>query len=360
MINQRLVKLALPSDLVAAMDAYINISPSYSGRQDFVADAIANLLVDLEVGGTAAEVTFLEVATAFSAEGTGVSSSAALSGSSKNTAVVIPSVMPKSVEPFETSAALALAGISFPADGLLRTEGISPSPLEPTWGIHNRDFPTLWAAGILSRELASVETVDYQMWLTETTEIAWRLAASLDGSDIDLSGFPMNVDKAEKSESRFVRFFLGETVGRGPLFELGLVSEVEPGRVALTLDGSKVLSRLEGWTPRLSDPPSSETRDIFLSHLFRRVPADFKLLKEIIDLINEGASDRDSLIAEIGSRNSSWPPGVTATNVAGFIGRAREWGLIERRQKNRRYELSPGAVAAIHAFDDQPNVEPGE
>jgi hypothetical protein len=360
MINQRLVKLALPSELVVAMDTYINTSSSYNGRQDFVADAIANLLADLEVGGVAAEAPLHDVPSAVSANGVGLASSAVVSDSSQSPAASIPSVVGKTVEPFETSTALALARISFPSEDLLRSEGIGPSPSEVTWGIHNRDFPTLWAAGMLSRELTTHESVDYQNWLAEAVDVAWRLAASLADSDIDLSGFPMNLDKADKSESRFVRFFLGETAGHGPLFDLGLVAEVESGRVAMTLDGANVLAQLEGWAPTVSRRPADDARDVFLSHLFWRVPADFNLMQEIVDLISEGFSDRDTLIAEIGSRNAGWSSGVTTTNVAGFIGRARQWGLIERRQTNRRYQLSPGAVAAIHAYDNQRTEEPGE
>lgn len=349
MINQRLVKLALPSDLVTTMDTYINATTSYSGRQNFIADAIANLLADLEVEGASADADLRPPPALLSV--TSRTEIAADNQARESSS--------KRVEPLDRGTALALAEVAFASDDLLRTERIFPSPTEPTWGIHNRDFPTLWAAGLMSRELAESETIDYQRWLNETVEVAWRLAASLDGLDIDLSGFPMNVDKADKSESRFVRFFLGEEAGRGPLFDLGLAAEVEPGRVTLTLDGADLLAKLQGWAPLISEPPPAQIRDLFLHHLFWRVPADFELLRDIVDLIGRGADERYALIAEIGNRNPDWPKGVTATNVAGFIGRGRQWGLIERRQKNRRYELTAGAVDAIHRFDDQHTGELG-
>lgn len=356
-MNQRLVKLALPSDLVSDMDDYINGTSSYSGRQDFVADAIANLLADLEVtsseqGAESPRSDTIDVGPLGDQQGSNAGVTGRGQRSHERVRREDSEVELYPIEPMSSAAALALTGIAFPTDGVLLTAPRSVVPLEPTWGIHNRDYPTLWAAGLLSVELEEKETVSYHSWLADTTRIAWRIADALRTSDLDLSGFPMNRAKAEKSEARFVRFFLGDDAGQGPLFDLGLAAVTEDDQVALTSAGSDLLSRIKDWSPRLDAHPGDRIASAFLDHLAAWVPADFDFLHKIIVLIDSGISERNLLVSTISEAYNDWPGQVAGTNVAGFVGRARQWGLIERRQERRQYLLAPGARALIEEANE--------
>ena len=204
-MSTRLVKVALPSDLVASMDGYINGSQAYSGRQDFVADAVGNLLADLEVEYAVPADPPMHLQPR-----PGNENHPPLRTDLSPPRTVVarePSRRLKQIETMEPFVAQALAAIAVPAAEITITADPTVRPENPSWGMFNRYFPTLWAAGMLSRELTGHRPVDYQPWLQEITELAWSVTAALTDADVDLSGFPSNREKADKSEGT-IRSFL--------------------------------------------------------------------------------------------------------------------------------------------------------
>lgn len=339
------MKIALPAGLVTSMDQSINASTAYASRQDFIADAIANLLADLAVEGAAPGPSTASPVVLDSPQASPSPSVAAEPTPSAEPAPVYT----KEIEPLEVYLAEVLAEIPN-----VSSSGISAGPMterltEPIWGMHNRDYPTLWAAGLLSREMADGEPVTYHSWVATTAELAWRLRDSLSESAMDLSGFPANPDKPDKSEARFIRFFIGDDVGNGPLFDLGLASNPGNGTVTLTEPGLHLLAQLKGWSPRTDVEVKAEAREAFLRHLAVWVPEDFKLIRLVVEAIADGMADRDSLIAAMAEMYPSWIRNVGNTYVAGYIGRSREWGLLESRQQKRRYVVKSGALEALEA-----------
>ncbi len=337
MVDSRLVKVAMPAKLVQSMDRVITSSSAYNSRQDFIADAVANLLADIEV---ASEV----------------------GGSADHRQTVDTSIWSRSErepEPLDIEAengahqrltsaeGLELASIpALPPDLQLSAEPEDSGSLEtPTWGLHNRDWPTLWSAALLGKASAT-GPVQYTEWLAETARLAWQLTDAV-GDELDLSGFPSNREKVERSEGRFIEFFVGPGVGRGPLFEFGLACGVGDGRVLLTPDGFSLLRQLEGMRPTTEEPPPSRWRRAFFEHLAKNRPPDLAMLIEVVDLISIGRSTRMELNEALQVRHPDWSDTNAATNAAGYVARAREWGLLERKQINHQYVIRSEALADI-------------
>lgn len=310
----RLVKVMLPGHLVSAMDAFINSSADYAGRAEVLTDALDGFLT--EMGATAAPTPAPSV-------------------------VEAPvSLRVEPLAPVLAAAALELhqappgAPVLDPVPGLPRA-GF-------TWGMHNRDFPTLWVALHLATASATAgEPVGFAQWLPTLARDAWQVALGLaEDRSYDLSGFPTNPAKWAKAETRFVTFFVGSPDGTGPLFDLGLAGMTADGRCAMTAAGLKVLAALDGWGAALEDHPTDARRRAWLDHLARWAPADVALFAAVVDALDAGADTRDSLLLAVAERYEDWTTSQVSTNTAAAISRLREGGLVERRQAAGRYVLA--------------------
>jgi hypothetical protein len=306
----RLVKALLPAGVVRAMDAFIEKSGAYADRNEFLADAIQGHLAEL-LGGTERQTTVRRE---------------------------------RSVSPEPSPVAFGL-GILTPLPPEVPTMDVDGSTSAgPTWGMHNRDFPTLWAAAHLGTAAAKAgRHLAFTDWSKDVIAAAWQLARALDGSRFDTSGFPSNDSKPGASEGRFMRFFVGVVGGTGPLFDLGLAGSRD-GEVAVTTNGLRLLRALEGF----GCDPDQEVRVAwsrsFLSHLARHAPADLRFMRLVLDLVLAGNSSRTELVEAAGVQHPDWSDAVLATNVAGYVARAREWGLMARKQEQGRYVVNDGAM----------------
>jgi hypothetical protein len=241
-------------------------------------------------------------------------------------------------------------------------------PDEPTIGIHNRDWPTLWAASHLGQREGPDPPL-FATWIVEITDEAWKIA-NIFGADrlYDLTGLPSPDKKSgankKSAETRFKTHFVSDRRHRGPLFGLGLAYLDEDSRVvSLTSAGAALLTALDGYLPMAKEQVRPEWRHAFLSHLARHVPSDFALLALIVRAIAAGTREREPLndlveqemISEADEETRKrWQKKdggkasmVTSTNVSGFISRGREWGLILPKQKQRRYLLTDDALDAL-------------
>lgn len=217
------------------------------------------------------------------------------------------------------------------------------------YGLHNRDYPSLWAAHFLGTHYDGPTNLN--TYLEEVTDAAWGFGILLDklGGKLGLRLtpiFPTNRDKPEAAVEGFRAFAIGEFFKsdphkvRGPLFEWGLcdlsVETPEP-MIGLTLLGVEVLDSLKGIDA--SVPHREAHARSFLSHLQHHAPEDFWGFKQTLDAIAEGVN-RQELIDRTESLRPEWTIAQRETNAAGYVSRSREWGAVEAQQVNRRYVLS--------------------
>lgn len=350
----RLVKVALPAGLVSEMDTYITKSAAYAGRTEFMTDAVENLLADLRAS------TEIDVPDRLEAR--------------ILTSHPTPSVDPPRAEPSEPErplrrkipreAALAMATIREPTTAVPTvTLDLDSHELrsEPTWGMHNRDWPTIWAASMLGR-LTTSGPIEYGRFKHELIDAAWEVGSVL-GDEWDLAGFPSNESKAARSEARFVEFFVGSQIGDGPLFSFGMAAPKGSTDVVLTNTGADLLTRLSDMTRDKNQRVSQSFRLAFLRHLWQFAPADVEMLREVVSHIEGGMSTRLELIEAIGRTHPDWPDGTVSTNAAGYVARAREWGILTPKQLNHRYvverggaeDIGPSGAAVAKGETDEPS-----
>ncbi len=313
----RLVKFFLPSNVVHRMDLAIQNSNVYADRTMFVVDALESFL---------AELLDSEMAETHDDAG----------GDSQR------------YEPLDPILGRSLVEVV----GFRAEDASLPAPSAPasapTWGMHNRDFPTIWAAALLGRAVSTAGPVRVEDWLAEVGKLAWQLAEALRfDTSVDLSGFPFNPQKAASAESRFRSFFLCTTSGVGPLISLGLATlDDDSGRLSLSRPGAQIIASLIGLRPS-PDSVTTERRNAWIQHLASFVPEDFDFLSEIVQLIDAGSDSRSALLESVRLRHPDWNDSVTSSNVAGFIGRAREWRLVEGRLVGGRYQLVDDALQVL-------------
>lgn len=368
MTAKRLIEVYLPNSTVDRLtDALARYGDLYGDRSAFVNDAIENLLVRL----------------------------AAREDDQRNR----PRTAPNRFAPDEVAARVA---VRTPVAGARTTSGIPVNPdAQPTFGLHNHDWPTLWAASELGRKplndddawshsgpgtAAGGLPVDLAKWAIRLGDYAWDLAVAASGTDIKLaqSGFPSPRTQPDErlgpatggtpefdrttmkrqrkdATNRFRTHFVGHASKRGalegPLLALHLVGidPSDPKAVMLTPEGIDLLTELDGLMPSPDDPARPEHRRAFLAHLARWAPADFAFLADLIRAIDSGTTQRSSLKDALRERHRD-PEGAgdstLSTNVAGFIARGREWGLIDPKQgPGRVYLLTPDAVSAIETAE---------
>ena len=328
----RIVKVQLPGHLVSAMDGFINGSADYSGRDEVLADALAAFLS--EAGVSAPEQMTLPMI-----------------------ASITPKTMPGSlrgVEPLEAVIAATTLEIHAAPEGTSIIETVEGLPREQfTWGLHNRDFPTVWAAFHLGAATAAEGgPVPFLEWQTRLARTAWQISLGLQGdSTFDLSGFPINAQKATKAEARFLSFFVGAADGTGPIFDLALAGIDTAGCCALTAPGVQVLRALEGWDNRVDVPQTAARCGAWLMHLAQWAPADIDMFITVIDAIGKGRANREDVLLDIAEHYQEWSESQVSTNTAAAVARLRELGLLERRQREGRYVVAGSKGWAASQLD---------
>lgn len=338
--DQRVVKLLLPLPLIRAMDRLlVEGVGGFSTRNEFVREAIESYMVDLthepapeepvaRSGGRGARLQAL----AWPAP-RDVHRVAALANR-----VPFLSHTDETALPPLRAEALVISG---------QAEVIA----EPLFGMHNRDFPSLWAAHRLA-DYAADGVVTFEEFAERATEEAWEYAESLRGLERDLGMkltalFPTNREKRQTASSAFRVFAIGSVTtssefihAEGPLF-LWRVIDVEQRDggvvVGLTEVGRGLLARLAGLT--ISQPHPPEQARVFLDHLREHAPADFWGFKRALDVVAERPS-RAELVEGFRTARPDWRESVAATNAQGYVARAREWGLVAPKVVDGRYELT--------------------
>ncbi|MDP3984796.1 MAG: hypothetical protein Q8Q52_07340 [Acidimicrobiia bacterium] len=215
------------------------------------------------------------------------------------------------------------------------------------FGLHNRDYPSLWAAHFLATRYVGPVAVD--TFKDDVTSAAWdfgRLLGELSGtSGARLTPiFPTNHDKPQSAIEGFHAFAIGEFLSsgnwmtvRGPLFgwRLCQLARRNGARlIGMTPLGLELLTKLEGITAEI--PHAEPFARRFLEHLAEHAAEDFWGFETVLELVDQGVT-RNELVAAIGSLREDWTESQRETNASGYISRCREWGLVEPQQQKRRY-----------------------
>jgi hypothetical protein len=223
---------------------------------------------------------------------------------------------------------------------------------EPLFGMHNRDYPSLWAARRLAAYLEEAQTITFEEFAERATEEAWTYAADLQSLELELGTkltalFPTNVDKRTTASGAFRTFAIGSVspdstrlLTDGPLF-LWRIIGVEPRGgaivVGLRREGRDLLASLSGLT--VAPPHLTEMARPFLAHLREHAPADYWGFEHVLQVVAERPT-RAELVDAFRQARPDWRESVAATNTQGYVARAREWGLLAPKVVEGRYELT--------------------
>lgn len=338
------MRIRLPVPLIREMDAaIISGAGGYSTRAEFIVDAIQERILEL----TVEEV---EDAGPPPMHKDGVS---AASGPPEEKATHQQPSDPDTPVTIEmTELVPRKAGFSIsPTDNLSRPEG------KALFGLHNRDYPSLWALNQLA-EMANEEPIPVVDYYARVLDGAWNFGEHLLSLEEHTGRkctalFPTNRDKRKSAEGRFCMFAIGEfrTNGdktittRGPLYEwraVGLIGSVDQPRIGLTAPGWRLLAALDGLS--VDEPHAPASVAAFLTHLREHAPDDMRGFVEILTAIGPAGATRQDVLDHAGTQWPDWSENEVSTNTAGYIARAREWGLVEPKQTKSQYHLTPLGV----------------
>jgi hypothetical protein len=219
---------------------------------------------------------------------------------------------------------------------------------EPLLGLHNRDWPSFWALGVLAAETKD-GPISLRAFLLEATTRAWKVADQLNGFGRRATALlPSNREKRQSAESAFQSFAIASVAKRadargrfrvgGPLpmwRSLALVSSSSEGPlVGVTEEGWNLLTLVQGLSP-LGVHPQKATED-FMSFLSTHAPSDYWGFQKLLSVIGTGL-DRASLVVAF-QEARPWTDAVASSAAQGYLARAREWGLVEPGLRDGRYE----------------------
>lgn len=340
--EQRVMRIPIPVPLIREMDAVILKGVGgYSTRAEFIVDAIQERVLELSVDGI---------------EDAGPPPAAV-----ERTQVALltepapPADRPASPSQPTGPATMPMTALTAPADGYVVADADDLSQPEgrSLFGLHNRDYPSLWAL----TKLASM-TVEQPMpiedYFTAVIKEAWRfgellLAIEKHTGTKCTALFPANPEKRKAAEMRFRSFAVGDyrTAGdryttNGPLFEWRLIGLTGGHRneplVGVTAAGWALLASVAGVS--VEEPHPAAAAKTFLAHLAEQAPADWKGFTEIVRAIGPDGATRQDVLDHVAKAWPDWTENEVSTNAAGYIARAREWGLVEPKQTNSHYHLT--------------------
>lgn len=334
--EQRIMRIPIPVPLIRKMDAVILEGVGgYETRAEFIVDAIQERILELSVdsieeAGPPPPTPIERVGIALPVEPVAQQTSAG--------AVTVSMPM--------TALAAPAAGFVVPdVDDLNRPEGSA------LFGLHNRDYPSLWALTKLA-SLTVDQPIPIEDYFSDVLKAAWEfgellLAIEKHTGNKCTALFPTNPEKRKPAEMGFRSFAVGDYRAEGdafatsgPLFEwrlMALIGERDAPLVGLTEAGWKLLAGVNGISVEEPHPP--EVARVFFSHIATHAPEDWKGFAEILRAIGHGATRQD-VLDHVARVWTSWTDNEVSTNSAGYIARAREWGLVEPKQTKSHYHLT--------------------
>jgi len=364
--DMRLARILLPAALLRDVDELVlSGRGGYETRQEFFQEAIQNhvlevkhgsersgqLLLDADLGQSSGESQPRSVAAQATVSGKSTPASA---GDEEQPEPALPAALTGGPQ-IEALTDLAQTVLVAPSrNGCSIRDGIARFHDEPLFGLHNRDFPSIWAARHLA-ELTQDELVPAPVFFEKVTREAWRYGQALveleEKTKVKLTAlFPSNLSKPQSAEVGFRAFAIG-TIARkpspdgtfettGPFFQWKIAQLVKPNgtpHIGLTEVGHELLSALDGITLAWPHKPLEAER--FLGFLRENAPSDWAGFEHLLAAVAD-SPNRAELTTKFHEWQPGWSDAVANTNAAGFVARAREWGLIELKLVHGRYELT--------------------
>lgn len=336
----------MPAELIRRLDeALLQGLGGFETRAELVREAVENTLLELTYEPASPEPSARRKPAAFDeADG----SSPRTDG---NASVAVSAKASPELETTDLSVATALAAST---RGATISDGAAEIADEPLFGIHNRDYPSFWAADQIA-DVTREEPVPLSDCVDEVIRRAWAYAEWLRSLE-QASGqrkltvmFPTNATKRQSAEEGFRNFAVGGASDRGPsgivawgplfAWRVCQVRRGDEGKllVALTEKGYDLMEKMDGLTLRL--PHSPEKAALFFGHLREYAPEDWRAFEDLLEAVAD-EPDRAGLISHFKGARNEWTSTVASTNSQGYVGRAREWGLIEPKQVKGRYVLT--------------------
>jgi hypothetical protein len=345
-MEKRIVKIPMPADLIRRMDQALAAGRGgLETREQVLREAAEGLLAELTYPQAPPEP--VPPAVPMQSGSAGSDASALLEG-------VLNSIPSWEQEELRLADLAGSALGPVPAGATL-AEGVAQPTGEPPLGLHNRDYPSLWAASRLAH-YSQEGVIPVEKFKRRVTAAAWYYGAQLRALEQGSRGlrltpiFPTNPEKREAAEQGFQSFALGEIPRRvppegkirigGPLFDWGLCQLVrEEGDllIGLTQKGRSLLQGLVGLS--LALPHEEAMADLFLRHLVADAHGERWGFERILTLAREEPS-REELVAAIAEERSDWSAATASSIAQGYVARAREWGLLEPRLQQGRYRLT--------------------
>ncbi len=237
--------------------------------------------------------------------------------------------------------------------GLVLGGSVATVKPQMLFGLHNRDYPSLWALRHLA-DIAGSELRDLDECLRLVTAEAWRFGARLLTLEAKVGQkltalFPTNPSKRQSADNAFRNFAIGGCgwtgaglIAVGPLFEwmtCGVTSDPANRahvQLGVTDAGYALLHSVDGISLRL--PHERAHAEAFLDHLRHHDPADLSGFEFVATVLRQEVT-REELVDAFAGRLTDRQD-QASTYAAGYVARAREWGLVAPKQHEGRYVLT--------------------
>lgn len=341
--DRRVMRIVLPVGLVRDMDSIIlDGLGGYATRAEFIIDAIQERLSEL-TGGVEID------SGAPPARSPNIDTDLQMVKRSARTADVVTVTSDDSLP----------GGLARVVRGAVVAAPIDEAEQVALFGMHNRDFPTLWTLARLA-SLTERRTVPVEDFYADVLKHAWEfgsvLAAYEERTGIKSTAlFPTNLDKRKSAEAAFRSFAIGDyRVGEqggavrtfGPIFEWRAAAiERRPDGLAvgMTSAGWELLDGMVGVSAL--EPHGRDSAIHFLSHLASNAPADRAGFAAVLRAVGDHGATRTEVLSRISETWPTWSDSEVSTNAAGYIARSREWGLLQPKQTTGRYYLTDFGTA---------------
>ncbi len=361
--QERVVRIVLPVELIRRLDeALLRRVSGFETRTEFIREAVENMLLELEYEpaqpepGSPLTPGLPSLYETEPEPGNLRRGDRRLSGGNGTPRRPMRTETEPAVELDSTSGGppdLSATVLAAPARGAMIRDGIAEVEDEPLFGLHNRDYPSIWAAHRLAA-FTQEGPVPLPHYLHKVVDEAWAYARFLQQIELRAKGklsvmFPRNAQKPQSAEEGFRTFAVGATSARGtdgrvsasgPLFGWKVCQLQRRDReiyVGLTESGYELLEALDGISLEIPHPPKLAER--FFAHLRRFAPADWWGFETVLAAARE-EPDRHDLQESFRLARPDWSGAVVGTNTQGYVGRAREWGLLEPKLARGRYLLT--------------------
>lgn len=353
----RLVRSLYPAALVREIDELVlQGHGGYQTRQEFLLDAAQNHILEVKYGSAAGDQPSRP--TTDRAGQTGGQTQARPASAPPEVTEEVASTPPVAISngtPIDPLRGFADTELRVGRRGTVVEDGLAVTKEEPVLGLHNRDFPSIWAAALLANQTAE-GPVPLSRFLADATRSAWRYAESLRELEHETrvklrALFPTNFAKPQSAEEGFKAFAIGSVAKKhrndgkvdasGPLFSWGACQlvrgEDDQMMIGLTTPGYELLEGLDGLSLRWPHEPEYAER--FLAYLRGYAAWDWSGFERLLAAVVERPT-RVELAQDFKRWHPEWSDALSNTNAAGFVARGREWGLLEPKLIDGTYALT--------------------